>query len=474
MKQKVIIRRCDSYDAARIAGIIREGMEELGARPRGKVLVKPNVVIAHQEKFPHAFTRSEFLEGVLMAARDMADGLEELAVGERSGITIPTRWCFKQALYPQVIKRQKAKTYHFDECKNVLLPLGRGDLRQEAYFPKPIADTDFLINLPKFKAHPWSRMTLALKNYIGIQDDRHRLLDHNSFLEHKIADLQEAVKPGFIAIDAIIAGQKTMLTPTPFDLGAIVMGVNPCATDTVGCHMVHCDPRQVVHLRLAAERGLGPIELGDIEVTGDYPLEEIQAKTKDFEFLMQRVDDFFNDRSNIRCTVGSFPEAHSRDYCWGGCPGALQEAVHIFRAFDPGVDAKMNKVRYVVGKVEGPLDLEPGEKVFFAGACTSWEGDIHGKHVKIESSYSPSTQKTVHQTKTNDLLYKTAVTLGRCLLGSKDYVHAPECTLSVADHVHILSYLAGIKNVNFDPSLLLGVNLAYLQMKAHKLASSIF
>jgi hypothetical protein len=31
MKHKVLIMKCDDYDPARIAGIIREGMEELGA-----------------------------------------------------------------------------------------------------------------------------------------------------------------------------------------------------------------------------------------------------------------------------------------------------------------------------------------------------------------------------------------------------------------------------------------------------------
>ena len=45
-----------------------------------------------------------------------------------------------------------------------------------------------------------------------------------------------------------------------------------------------------------------------------------------------------------------FPKAHSLDYCHGGCPGALQEAMHIFRGFNPDVDRQMQKVRYVVGK----------------------------------------------------------------------------------------------------------------------------
>ena len=255
-KHKVLIRRCAAYDPDKIAGIIKEGMEELGVTPEGRVLLKPNVVIAHPEVFPHAFTRKEFLDGVLTAVKARAGKIKELAVGERSGITIPTRFNFKKAGYPAVIRKHRAKVYYFDEVRQVPVELKKeGRLRDLIFVPQPVRECDFLINLPKFKAHPWTRLTLSLKNFIGIQDDRHRLVDHTSFLEHKIVDLQEVIQPRFIAIDAITAGQKMMLTPTPFDLGAIVMGTNSCAVDTVGCHMVHVDPPDLIHLKMASERG---------------------------------------------------------------------------------------------------------------------------------------------------------------------------------------------------------------------------
>ncbi|MBC8175945.1 MAG: DUF362 domain-containing protein, partial [Deltaproteobacteria bacterium] len=233
-KYRVLIMRCDEYDSDKIYGIIKEGMEELGIKPSGRILLKPNVVLAHPDVFPHAFTRKEFLDGAIAATKACAEGVKEIAVGERSGITIPTRFNFKMAGYREVIKKHKIKTYYFDEVKQVPFALKRKEnLRKNMFFPKPIVESDFLINLPKFKAHPWCRLTLSLKNFIGIQDDRHRLVDHNLFLEHKIADLQEVIQPKFIAIDGITAGQKMMLTPTPFDMGAIVMGTNSCAVDTV-------------------------------------------------------------------------------------------------------------------------------------------------------------------------------------------------------------------------------------------------
>ncbi len=466
-KHKVLIMRCDGYDPDRIAGIVKEGMQELGVTPVGRILLKPNVVIAHPKIFPNAYTRAEFLDGVLSAVKSRADAVKEIAVGERSGITVPTRFNFKNAGYPEILNKHGIKTYYFDESKHGPVQLkDRQALRDTLYIPKPVTRCDFLINLPKFKAHPWSRLTLSLKNFIGLQDDRHRLVDHNQFLEHKIADLQEVIQPKFIAIDGIVAGQKMMLTPTPFLLGAIVMGTNSCAVDTVGCHMVRVNPQDLLHLRYTSQRGFGPMELDQIEVGGDYPLAEVQQRTRNFKFCVERVDDYFSGTRNLSCTVGTFPEAHSSDYCRGGCPGALQEAMHIFRGFNPDVDKEMQKVRYVVGKVDGPLNLAEDERVIFAGSCTSWEGEIDGEPVKIESSYKTTADVDVKKTASNDMLLKTGTAIAHSLWKrSSRYIHARGCPLSVAQHVNYLSAMAKIKNPNFDTRLLIPINIAYWQMR---------
>ena len=470
-KYKVLIRRCAEYDAQKIKGIIEEGMEELGVFPSGNVLIKPNVVISHPEVFPYAFTRKEFLEGVIMAVKGRDRGIEKLSVGERSGITIPTRYNFKNAGYTEVLKRHGVKAHYFDEVPQVPVSI-KGDktLRDHLHMPKPISECDFLINLPKFKAHPWCRLTLSLKNLIGIQDDRHRLVDHNLFLEHKIADLQAVIQPKFIAIDGITAGQKMMLTPTPFDMGAVIMGTNSCAVDTVGCHMVHLDPCDLIHLRFASERGFGPMEIAKIEVGGDFPLAEVQERTRSFQFCMERIDDYFGREGKLTCTVGTFPEAHSPKYCWGGCPGALQEAMHIMRGFFPNADREIKKIRYVVGKVEGPLNLDKDERVIFAGDCTSWEGIIDGKPVKIESTYRSFGEVNQDGTPSNDMLLKTFQSLWTCFNGRKStYIHARGCPLSVADHVNYLAFLGDMPNPNFDPRLLFPVTAAYWQMRFKRL-----
>jgi uncharacterized protein (DUF362 family) len=475
-KQRVILRRCDQYDPDQIAGIIKEGMEELGVNPYGKTMLKPNVVIAHKEFFPNSYTRSEFLDGVLSAVKTHSSEIEELTVGERSGITIPTRYNFKQAGYFPVIEKHHIKSYYFDEEKQVLVELhNKKAIRKNIYVPKSIAETDFLINLPKFKAHPWTRMTLSLKNYIGIQDDRHRLVDHNQFLEHKIADLQEVVQSKFIAVDAIIAGEKMMLTPDPFPMGVIIMGTNSCAVDTVGCHVVNIEPSSVLHLKHTSERGYGPMDLDQIELGGDYPLEELQHKNRDFQFCLEKVDEYFNNRGNLNCTVGTFPEKHSKDYCWGGCPGALQEAIHIYKTSQPEILDNMHNMRYVVGNVTEDLNLKKGEKVLFAGDCVSFNGKINGTHVKIDSKYKSSHQVNERHTKSNDMLIKTLSALKNVFLNrNKNYLRAYGCPVSVGDHVHYISSLGNIRNMNFNPKLVFGVNRAYLMMRINRFLNRLF
>jgi hypothetical protein len=266
-----------------------------------------------------------------------------------------------------------------------------------------------------------------------------------------------------------------MLTPTPFPLGAIIMGVNPCAVDTVSCHMVHCDPQEVLHLKHSAERGIGPIELDEIDIVGDFPLEEVQNKSKGFEFCMEHVDSYFANAPNLTCTVGKFPEKHSSDYCWGGCPGALQEAMHIFKAFYPDVEERMKKIHYVVGEVNGSLDVKDDEKVLFVGDCVKWKGSINGKPVTIEGDYKTTREVDEGQTKSNDMILKIVKETVRALWNrSSKYVHVKGCTVSVAQHVTYLSRMAGIPDINFDRRFVVGTNVAYLQMRIGRFLNRLF
>ena len=469
-KPKVILRSCRTYDAEQIRAIIRAGLEELDLRPHGRTLVKPNLVAAGP-MFPYAFTRPEFGEGVLRALRDRAlpGAMTELAAGERCGITVPTRVAFRESGWDAMLKKVDVKRYCFEEQQQVEIPLSHDNrLRDYLFTPEPIARADFFVNCPKFKAHPWTTVTFSCKAYIGIQDDRHRLIDHDHKLNEKIADLQHIIQPQFIAIDAITAGEGRMLTPTPFDLGMIIMGNSQVAFDAVCCAIIGLDPNTVDHIRLSAEHGFGTTDLANIDITGDVTLAEAKQRAKGFKVGLIRVEKYF-EGTHISAYAGPPPEPEHGDYCWGGCPGAIEEAIEMLRAYDKDCDKKMPKMHVVFGAYEGPIDAKPGEKVVFIGDCARWEGKIAGsdKLVKIESLYRDRSTKDPYDAEADDIYVKLKNVTQKVHAARKDQVvRLQGCPVSVAEQLLTLVSLGGIKNPYLDPAEAMRFNNAYMGWKA--------
>ena len=460
---KVIIRSCRDYDPERIRTIIREGLEELGLRPFGRTLVKPNLVAAGP-MFPYAYTRPEFGEGVLRALQDVGGAaMTELAAGERCGITVPTRVAFRESGWDAMLKSVDVKRYCFEEELQVEIPLDHPQrLRDYLFTPEPVARADFFVNTPKFKAHPWTTVTFSLKAYIGIQDDRHRLIDHDHKLNEKIADLQHIIQPQFIAIDAITAGEGRMLTPTPFPLGLIIMGNSQVAFDAVCCHIIGVDPLSVDHIRLAAEHGFGTTDLADITITGDVTLSEAQARAHGFKVGLIRVEKYF-EGTNITAYAGAPPEAEHSDYCWGGCPGAIEEAIEILRVFDKETDRKLPRMHVVFGAYEGGIDARPGEKVVFIGDCAAWKGTLAGKPVEIRNIYKDRSTLDPHTITSEDIFVKLAGARAK-LAG--DVVRLEGCPVSVAEQVlALLAAAPTIKNPYLDRTNMLSFSRAYLGWK---------
>jgi uncharacterized protein (DUF362 family) len=464
----VILRHCPDYDVGRIRVLVREALLELGTLPRGRTLVKPNLVAAG-EMFPHAFTRAELAEGVLLALKDLgAHSMSELAVGERCGITMPTRLVFRRSGFDAMLKRVGGvRRYLFEEVPQVEVRFTHPNrLRDYVFVPEPVARADFFVNVPKFKAHPWTTVTFSMKNYIGIQDDRHRLIDHDHRLNDKIADLQHVIQPQFICIDAIVAGQGRMLTPRPFDLGLVIMGNNQVSFDAVCCAIAGVDPRAVPHIRLAAERGFGTLDLAQIRIAGDVTLAQARARAAGFQVGLVRVEKYFEGTA-ITAYAGPPPAGERTDYCWGGCPGAIEEAIEILRLYDADCDAKMPRMHVVFGAYDGPIDARPGEKVVFIGDCAQWRGAIGGRLVAIESLYRDRSTRDPYEAEHADVYAKMGEVLGS-LSAARDepFVRLEGCPVSVAEQVLALVQLGKTKNPYFSGSEIFEFNRAYLGWRA--------
>ena len=473
-RPRVIIRDCRTYDVQKIRQIVREGLDELGLEPSGRTLIKPNCV-ASGDMFTNAFTRPEFLEGVILGLKDRDRGkVTELAVGERCGITIPTRLAFEGAGYYPVFERTGVRHYHFEEVPQVEIRYTHPRrLRDYVFTPEPVAKADFFVNCPKFKSHPWTTITFSMKNYIGIQDDRHRLIDHDHRLDEKLADLQYILQPQFIAIDAITAGEGRMLTPIPFPLGLVIMGNNQVAFDSVCSSIIGLDPLSIPHVSLAHERGFGPTDLSRIDITGDVSLDDARARAKGFKVGLIRVEKYF-EGTHITAYAGPPPDTEHTDYCWGGCPGAIEEAIEILRLYDKECDEKLPRMHVVFGAYDGPIDAKPGEKVIFIGDCATYEGKVGDKLIKVESLYKHRATKDPYHAKHDDIYAKmVSVTAKLAAARNDQHVRLEGCPVSVAEQVLALVGLGKLKNPYLAPDQIVEFNKAYLGWRGSQLASRL-
>lgn len=293
-KPKVILRRAPVYDPAAIEAVIRDGLKELGldSQVRGRVTIKPNVVMAHPKVAPSAFTRPEFLEG-LVRALQAVPAVERITVAEKCGAAIPTSRMFRRAKYYKLRRKYGFRLVPIEEGRKKTVALSKGVVHKTIRTGRDIVDNDFLIYAPKLKTNVLAQgLTAALKLNIGILCDRQRMWNHNSNLDDKIVDLLEAGYPRFIVTDGIeVSLGGNQMTQHGRHLGLIVMSDHPLANDAVCARIFHLDPRGIRHLAIAAGRGYGSLALEDIEVSGDITLDEIRRTTEGWETGYVRVDD---------------------------------------------------------------------------------------------------------------------------------------------------------------------------------------
>lgn len=452
MKPKVILRHCETYDPRQIEAILLEGMDELGVQPHGRTLIKPNLVMPHRRFFSGCYTRPEFMDGLIGALKARGAQITDLAVGERSGITIPSRYAFAEAGYPQVLRKHRVRAEYFDEKPSVPFELKHPDaLRPFLFIPQAIAQSDFLVNAPKFKIHAWMKVTFALKNFIGIQDDAHRLIDHNFLLTSKIVDLQEVIQAGLIAIDGIEAGEYSEIAPSSFPLRLIVMGVNPVAVDAICTHIVGLQPAEVEYIRLAAERGYGPIALDEIELLGDVSIEEAQQRAQGIRQGGMRIDRFLEGSRNLKVYLGPPPQ---RDYCPGGCPGAVLEATQIVEVFQPKMREQIRPLSFIIGAYQGEITPQPGEKIIALGDCACWSGHINGVQVDIPSIYQSHAQRDPHRAYAKDALRKSIDIMAILLRQRKQPVILVRgCPTPILELTNIMALLGGTANPSMHPAI---------------------
>jgi uncharacterized protein (DUF362 family) len=127
-------------------------------------------------------------------------------------------------------------------------------------------DCDRLINVPVAKHHGSSRLTMALKNWMGvIGDPRGRL--HQDF-DHSLADLGRFFRPSLTVLDATriltAYGPQGGDTKDVRTLNTLVVGTDQVAIDSYGTSFFGMKGTQMGYLVEATRLGVGQVDLSKV------------------------------------------------------------------------------------------------------------------------------------------------------------------------------------------------------------------
>uniref|UniRef100_A0A7C4GD17 DUF362 domain-containing protein n=1 Tax=candidate division WOR-3 bacterium TaxID=2052148 RepID=A0A7C4GD17_UNCW3 len=148
----------------------------------------------------------------------------------------------------------------------------------EVHFSRIITEVDVILNLPVFKTHALTLLTGAVKNLFGIipggqKGHLHTLAPDPVDFSELLIDIYRAVPvPVLTIVDALrgMDGQNGPSAGRVLAIGKLITGAHPVAVDSVLARMAGVAPERIPMLRIAAERGLGPVSPEEVEVLGDF------------------------------------------------------------------------------------------------------------------------------------------------------------------------------------------------------------
>ncbi len=261
-------------DYANIGQAVERAFEDFPLPVAGKtVLVKPNILGAVEPE-RHVCTHPAVVRAATSALERRGAG--RVLVGDNSGMR--AYGSNEHAARAAGILEVAGNRYVNLGASPVATPV-TSDFADRLAFSREVLEADLLINLPKMKTHVATGITGAVKNtfghLVGGEKTRlHREARGPDAFARAVLDVYQVRPPDLSILDAVVAmeGQGPS-GGRPRTVGRILASDNAVALDAVMAAMMGIEPRRVPLLRIAAERGLGPIDLGKIQIEG--PLEVI-------------------------------------------------------------------------------------------------------------------------------------------------------------------------------------------------------
>ncbi len=235
--------------------------------PKGaKVVVKPNIGWDRTVE-QGANTHPELVKAVIEGC--LAAGAGEVKVFDRT--CNDPRLTYRSSGIEDAVRSigdRRVDIFIPDRRKYVPVDVKKGKIITRWSFYEDALKADVLINLPVLKHHSLCRLTMGMKNLMGLMGDNRGAM-HQDF-KVRIADVNTVIVPHLTVLDAtrILTrhGPQGGDTRDVRRADTVIAGTDIVAVDSLGARVFGLAPGEVDYLVHAALRGLGEADLDRVEI----------------------------------------------------------------------------------------------------------------------------------------------------------------------------------------------------------------
>ncbi len=271
----VKVDKGDVEGAVRKAASLTGSFDNMGWEG-ATVLVKPNSVNPAKSG-SGIVTDARVVEAVTRMV--LEKNPKRLIIGEGSsvGYDYRERWnsmhCMEVSGVTEVAKRLGVDVVDLNQDEQVEVTAPDAFVMERVAFAKTAWEADIVISLPVIKTHIRTGITCELKNMKGVLPGNEKKRTHQLGLDKGIVDLNRMVKRTFTIVDGIVGVQgawsSTADEADKVPLNLIFAGSDVVAVDAVCAAVTGFDPKDILHVQLAAEANLGIADMSLIEVRGE-------------------------------------------------------------------------------------------------------------------------------------------------------------------------------------------------------------
>jgi uncharacterized protein (DUF362 family) len=250
------------------AELIRKAMDLIGGMKRfvskdDIVVVKPNI---GWDRNPEqaADTNPEIVAEVVKLCLEA--GAKKDKVFDRPCNTASR--CYSRSGIKKAASDAGAEVSYVVDSGFVKTKLPEGVELESWWLYKPALDADVLINIPIAKHHGLTRLTLGMKNLMGIMGGNRGQIHWH--IEQKLADLANYVRPDLTILDAV----RILIRNGPQGgnlndvkkIDTIIAGQNIATVDAYGATLFNIKPTDLESVKIGNKLGLGEIDLDKIRI----------------------------------------------------------------------------------------------------------------------------------------------------------------------------------------------------------------